>query len=441
MFFKIEGKGKIELNVEPKIIEGDFKICFYIGQKAEVFVDLDFASNERVTISNQFHDGKNIEARLTGRANGGKHITIEKMGLVSIGGIIQGKPQPLKFKVISNIAVTKESPETQKGETTIRFLISNFFFSGPDNTFEPDGSWRANRFLVKIDGLDYNFIEYGDQRKTKEFLRKNPNQSAITCEILVNTDLSNREKVLQTVDNLCALLSFAKGTSIVPICEQHFRGEEWLHTGTFGYHVGAYHAGSSVIPEEVKDFIDKCYPQYIKYKDVMGLFPVINYYLLAKSVYVFDVRCLLFFILLECLSSHAKEYFESKGDSVDKTFVIQSEGKLKKFFEERKISISIEELKKLALSISYPEPSLPEVIRKIAVEFDFKYKEGFEKSEMWTWRKDFVHRGLFRDDDKIDRVLKYLTLEHFIDRLILTILGYKEKEFWNVLTRKYEKLP
>jgi len=79
----------------------------------------------------------------------------------------------------------------------------------------------------------------------------------------------------------------------------------------------------------------------------------------------------------------------------------------------------IEKLEKERLI--YQFPILQDSIDRLMKEFDMKYEAG--EHELYTLRKEFIHKGVFPKGKEPMKV--FYKLVHFIDRLILCILGYK----------------
>lgn len=430
MYSEQSGIGKLKLNVDNLELDVKFKIIFYIGSNAEVFVDLSFFSKERIKISNYFRKETTVEGILAGKLENGRNIKIDKLTLTSTGGLKQGKSVPLKFKVISNIIVSNRIQKLEESNDAIHFLLTNFDFIGCDKTVKPSGAWKLNRFSVNIDQLDYNFIQEINYKFIRKELKKNPNVCLITCRVVVNTHLSNREKVFNTISNLCDLLSFAKGTLITPWGEEHYKDgkkEKWIYSH---FRATAFHYADGLIanlpPERIRDFLIATYPNYIKYKDSFGLLPVFTYYLSMKSEKILDLKCVLAFILLECLASHARDYFAIEETPVKNNILSKNKEILKRTLKN--YEIPNETIEKLAEEVSYKNPTLPDVIWQIMKKFEMRY--NVKENKIWGLRKCFIHKGMF--PNRVDRIQTYRMIVHFIDRLLLSILGYKGKSFMNI---------
>jgi hypothetical protein len=217
----------------------------------------------------------------------------------------------------------------------------------------------------------------------------------------------------------------------VPITEEHLSNGKFVWSKTTSMRVDDFRSGDQLIPhlppEAIREFTIKAYPNYTKLKNDLGLNVLINYYLLMKSNPILDVRCLLGFILLECLSNHAQEFYSKKGSPIENSMKKSKIKQLNKILPKSN-NLSKKTKDKIIEEFVYKFPSLQDSIKRLMNEFGMEYKK--KEAELWKLRKEFIHKGMYPKNTK-NHVQVYRNIVHFIDRLILHILKY-DGEYLNV---------
>jgi len=435
---KIRGKGTFIFDKFKR--EAPFTIEFYIGREALVFMDVSFFSKFDMKLSKlHLHKQKYVEASLFGELEDGYKIHIDKLILIATTGLNKSKSTPVKFKAFSPIIISKEDLKPVKGKTEIRYYITNFEFTGCEKTMFPKGGGKLDHFTISIDGYTFCIKKLEKYNRIIETIKKNKT-SSITAEIIVKVDFKERERISSIIDNICNLLSFATGNTVVPVTEEHLLDGKVVWAQTNSMKVYSFRSGDQLIPllppETIREFIIKAYPNYSKWKKKLGLNILIDYYLLMKSNPVLDVRCLLGYVLLECLSSHAQEFYAKKGEPIESSI---KKSQIKKFNKSlpKSNNLSKRTKERIVTELFYQFPSLQDSIQKLMKDFGMKYKKG--EIYIWKLRKEFIHKGMFPKNTG-NRIKIYRDIVHFIDRLMLHILNY-DGEFLNIADGyKTEKL-
>lgn len=424
-----EEKGKGTFTFKDFEKQASFKLEFYVGKEALVFMEESFFSEAGVKLSN-LHNQESVEAALYGKMESGLNIHIERLILIQAAGLKEGKPTPLKFKVFSPILVSNEDLKPTKDEMEIHYDITNFDFTGCEKTIYPKGGWNIDHFSVSFEGFTFVIKQVEKHKEIIEHLRKNK-ASAITAKIIVKADLKEKDKLSGIVTEICEILSFATGNSVVPITEKHFSTGKFVWSQTKSMRVEAFRSGDQLIPDfppkAIREFTIKAYPQYKKMKQKLGLNIIFNYYLLMKSNPIMDVRCLLGFILLECLSSHAQEYYMKGCRPIENSMKKSKIKHLEKILPKSN-NLSRKTKAKIMEEFGYKFPTLPDSIKRLMDDGGMKYKK--KEAEIWKLRKEFIHKGMY-PKDTTNHVQIYRNIVHFIDRLLLHILKY-DGEFLNV---------
>jgi len=416
-------KGKGEIKYKNLVIKADFKLEFYIGSDTVLYLYKDVFSRDIIDLGNELAPKKSVIVSLRGILDRGNFISIDELILVSPAGLKKGKSTPLKFKTFSPVIISSDKKKSISSYSKIRILITNLEFSGCDRTITKKSS-KLDRFSINIKGYEIVLKQVDNYKKVIESLRKGKYESAITTEVIIKTGLKNSSEVFRIVDNICRLLTIANGNTIVPVTTQHFNKNKRVWSESITARVEKFRAGDQLIPtfygEHLREFLKKTYLNYEEYKNAFGLNVISDYYILMKSASIMDIRCLMGFVLLECLTSHAEEYYNNKGEPVKSTL---KRGKIKKLHKILPQDHNLDEsiIDEIIEEFVYPYPSLKDFIDRIMKQFGMKYKKGEDK--LFSLRKEFIHKGMYPKATK-EHLKIYRLLVHFIDRLLLCILGY-----------------
>ncbi|MBI2661937.1 hypothetical protein HYX11_00580 [Candidatus Woesearchaeota archaeon] len=416
------GKGKFKIGEIEK--ETSFKLEFYLGQDAILYMDEDFFSEINRSFINK-KKNEPIIASLSGILENGAKIRIDHLILIQPSCLEKGKSTPIKFKVFSPVIISKYLQNSSPENEEIHFLITNFEFTGCDKTIYPNGGWKLNQLSVNVGGYTLIIKQVENYENIIKQLKHKNSLSAITAEIIIKSPIKDRDKIYPIVEDICSLCSFANGNSVVPVIEKHFSNVNLVFERISSMRIDPFSGGNQLIPnlppEVIRDFVDNTHTAYVNYKDKLGLNILINYYLLMKSNPILDIRCLLGFVLLECLSDHAQEYYSKLGKPIDSSLRKGQISKLKKILP-RSNNLSKKTLDKIIDEFVYKYPTLQDSINQLMNDFGMRQKRG--EGRLFELRKSFIHKGMY-PKGTTDHIVIYRSLVHFIDRLILNILGYK----------------
>lgn len=317
----------------------------------------------------------------------------------------------------------------------LNFLMVNLEFIGTEFSKLSEGEIRRDKFTVKI--KDYTIIfkqlkNYDDI--IKKLNRDEYNSGGATYEAIVETSLDNYEEVKKIIGNLCLLLSFAKGIFIFysKITRIKNRKVEYFEISNVGRRT--FKRKWSVIPEHPPEllpkFLEDTYSNFEKYKESFKLTNLINLYTYTKSAFFFEMKAISGYILLEVLGYSLREYYEKKGEPI-KNNLEWTEKSFRKILPKDH-NLSDESIQKIIKKInpSHPSRNLKDVVNRIIRDFKFKLDKDDEK--IFEYRKYFIHEG--RYPPKENSVIVYNKIINFIDRIILSILGYKG-EYSNIIER------
>lgn len=404
----------------------EFKAQFMMQQKfseeAKIFLELDVGNDfAKFLIEKHNETRDSIKCSVRGELESGMNLQIEEVYF--IGADIKNFLAVLKFKVFSNIILGEREFKNESKEEEIHFFITNFEFIGNEKTIFPKGGWKLNRGRINIEGYEILFNQFENYDKIMKALKKEfKDMGAFTTEIVIKTPLKNHEAIKEIIENVCYILSFAKGVDIIPSKCFHVKnnkkvwGEE-VNVGKRPFRGGDYLI-HQLPPENIFDFVEKVYPNYTKYKNDFGLNVLFNLYTAMKSAFYMELRCLIGYVILETLGENLQNFYHEEGDPIKGSI----KWKLKDFKKILPINnnLSDADIEKIIDQISYDKPSLQDSIERVKRDFKFLYRP--EDKKLFEYRKYFVHQGKF--PPKTDSVEIYRNIISFVDRIILSILNY-----------------
>jgi hypothetical protein len=345
-----------------------------------------------------------------------EHILIEEVkweenAILSFANPIMNSFRPFSFSA---------------GSGFFLFSIVNCDFQGTEWSHNPDGSGKSNVMRVMVEGKEFCFTEQpvslGDKKESISF-----------CTLKVDAELTEKERIVEYVTNLCDLLSFANGQYVDYTGWSYFNhGDENLVEGQFkGSMESAMKKShqpliSNLPPEDLRDFLEKSFPTYRSLKVGLGLNYLVGYFTKIRREEYLETKCLHCYILLECLADKARKYFIDLGKPVPNESIGIAYGRIRraqKASSNPELKAMSEVIaKELAGAIADPNPPLPTVIRHLRNHFGVK-KDPMDET-IFDWRKEFIHKGLSQVDPATTYNEIYLVLLNSIDRLILKILGH-----------------
>lgn len=307
--------------------------------------------------------------------------------------------------------------------TKIHFGLTNLEFIGSN---------RRDKFTVNIEDLNLTFKYFP---KYEEIIRelKTTKKPYITSNLII--PISNKvdlEKIIEVVDNVCILLSFATGNLIKWIYYDIYCGNKRVKSCHRHTLTRPFTRGESVISDEsrnIKNFLENCYSNYLKNKDEYNLRLAIEYYV--------DSRCQETMQIKFISGSTAMEVLKSNKFTIQ-NFIPEKE--FKKKAEKFELSKKIIELFKEC----FPDPNDLKNIENEIFEKNIKdkilelnrksfkilLKKMFKHLDINNYELNFIglrnkiiHTGEIGKDPKIFHQ-KCKMLINLLERTILKILGY-----------------
>lgn len=444
------GKGKFEFKMKENLtIESNFNINFF--------------SNARVI----------VETSILLSPSTGKIIKENKKELlnISLNGIITDVNGDTGTISIEGMFITSMNISAQKGEITIfqleficfsivdiiysdeksrnveiHYGLTNFIFSGCTYS-EDDGKFLLDKFDANINNINFLFKKVEGYKEFEKRLKETKG-CYITSEAIVNVSIAEREMAKSTIFDIIELLSLATRNFVSPVYEDHFYNGELIRTILNPVLTKDYNAADNLIdsnrpnPCILQIFLESTYDKYQEFKDILGLNSVIHLHLISRYAFFTESKFLLAVVSLESLLSYFEEYLKDKNKPIKPSSVGRTKKSLAKEFEKEGIQINEEILERIASSVAYTYPTFNDKLISLLKEFNIKY--NYKDLELINLRNKIVHSGKFPDEFNsriIDPHEEETRLVYFLDKILLSILDYKNKPFLNIFNQyKEEKL-
>jgi len=352
-----------------------------------------------------------------------------------------------------------ERSQPQVGKWRVHFGLTNLRFRGtrPERTgkFVHQGVPRYRRsYLVLPMCVDDTEIvlkplaDYEEVSKRVATLR----DIDVTCEaVAIVENEAELARLTEVMENLCYLLSIAKGTKINWVYRDLYSHDgdrfETLHSYRITKPFVPLPIIDPRVPEDTKQFIESAYDAYVNKRDPYKLDGGgVDAYLDAKSEHDFiQMRGAKLAVALEILKSHFAhahghahvlnpDVFDDRHEELEREF----RGFLRGFFAREMATgeITRGELDMMtAKARGFNYRSLPSIMRKLRRSIDLGISEG-ELQLFVNSRNKLVHYGDFYCKLATDEERKrcpplpspadeWLFMVNFLDRVFLKLLGYQ----------------
>ncbi|NPE31071.1 hypothetical protein HNV12_24565 [Methanococcoides sp. SA1] len=113
---------------------------------------------------------------------------------------------------------------------------------------------------------------------------------------------------------------------------------------------------------------------------------------------------------------------------------------LKKELKKEDIELSDEVLTRISTSVSYQHASFEEKLRSFLELFDVPFDQ--EDIDLLGLRNKIIHSGKFPTEYNSRLIIPHKEADrliYFIDRILLSIFGYRDKTFLNIFDQYHEE--
>jgi hypothetical protein len=276
--------------------------------------------------------------------------------------------------------------------TTLTAYVANCLIGGDEVTHGLDGSWVRDVVRFKCDRWEFRFRQRPDVAKGQTEPLKGT-LCETTTVVVEDVEPDDLEKVLQTLDAICWLLSFASQSRVLSYGYEFPKGEPTAHfksvVGMANYFRPPFHLQDTAA---IKGFVQQSFPEYKRLNKKRKLAAVFDYLVQAECpTQPMEVQLLLMFVTLESLKD---TFARTVGIPYMKGFYRKPTGKSGKLGA----SFTFEELLSRMLESVRMRRGLKQVI---ALRNEIIHSGLSRKSPAQQWRlyervQDLVREYLFR---------------------------------------------
>jgi hypothetical protein len=440
------GRGKFEFKMsEPLVIETDFKLYFLSNAKAVVEISY-FLSPANINIISENQKGL-FDVSLNGKVTDPQgFIYIEKMVInsINISGE-KGKIITFRLELYCDSSVDITFSNETFENVQVHYGLTNFLFSGCAYTTVGD-TFLLDKFNAKINGLNFLFKKVKDYKEVENRL-KSFKGCLLTSEVIVEVSNNEIDTTNSMIFNIIELLSLATRNFVSPIYEDHFHDGKLIKTILNNVLTMNYRPADDLIdsrrpvPCLMQIFLETTYDKYQEFKDVLGLNNIIHLYLISRFALFTESKFLLAIVSLESLSSYFEDFLKSKGETIIPSSIGRTRKDITKILDKHGIKIEQDVLEEIVSSVAYSNTSFNDRLIPLLKTFDVKYKQ--EDLELIQLRNKIVHIGKFPEklnSRAIDSYKEEIRSVYFLDRILLSILGYKNQPFLNIMNKYNEEM-
>lgn len=449
---KYFGKGRFNFNLENESnLELEFTLIQYSNAQIEIEAHLNQISPEIPKIFNKFQEEKIILVSIDGTIDKPEGTVKIKEAYLNSIGIDFKKDEYLLFKfilkVFEPIKITFNK-DINPEKITVHVGLTNFIFRGCKTIIN-----KLDAFNAEISGLNVNFIHYEDYDEKIKSLKENKKKIIITSEATTVLHKDKENDFTDIITHLSDLLSYSSRNRISPIYEDYYHEDLLYKTVLRPLFTREFNKENDLIDTEnfeecdLKTFLETCYPEYYKNLNKFGLNIYIAFYLEAFSQKYDDLGFLLFMTALETILTGYEEICEEEGNPLSKGMIKRNKKEIQKILKEFAVNEYDEISDKIVEKISYPHPTLNDKLTAFSKDERFSIELNTFDRDFIQIRNKIAHTGKFPRTINLngkERSISMATerdrLIYLLDRMILTILGYKGQSFINKLNSEKEIL-
>lgn len=437
-----DGKGLFEFKIEkPQKIEADFRIYFFSNAQTKIVTSLMF-TKALMEIFKEFNEGQKFEVNLNGIITDVNDdigtISIEKIALAKIE--VSGKKGELlkcDLELICFSAIDILYSDETSGEVEIHYGLTNFIFTGCSCSVA-GGNSVPDKIIFNVNNYNILLKKVSNYEENENILKEKKG-CHITSEAIIESPIDEIDNVKSTILNVIELMSLATRNFISPIYHDYYLDGEIIRTVIEPVLTMDYEAGDNLIdtnnfnPCDLKIYLEDVYDKFQEFRDVLGLNSVILLYLISRRAIFTESKFLLTIVALESLSSHFEKYLEIKGEKIKPSLIGKTRKNILKIFTKYNIDVDDDVLEEIIDSVAYSNTTFNDKLIKLLRTFDVKYDS--EDIDLLRLRNNIVHNGKFPEKINsrlIDSHEELVRLIYFLDRILLSILDYKDKPFLNI---------
>ena len=404
----------------------EFTSEFYLVQYNDGKIDLiiggffTFLFMERFSVKDDYCS---ISAKLL---YGSASVRIDEAVIANISvNSGNSKPTYAILNVYNPITIESNNYEEFNHDTILVYLTN--FLNNPTSQGDfQKFNIENNNYLIEFKGIhDY------DEYKTLLYERKED----VLITSMAKINLKNKDvDIVGEMDKLTYLISYINRTHISPVCFNFYDNGNLIKSILYPALTTKFSNKEKLIEtNNIKYFIEKCYPIFLENYQDFSLNIVISIYLESLlSNYVDSSYLLLVTSLESFLLSHEDQCIKN-GEIINPSSIKRIKKDIVKFLDRKDYDIIEEDLEELSEMLAYKNTTLGEKfsLLKNKDKFGSNLNLKPEDYDFPTIRNKIIHTGKVpkeinssKGERKINMAVEYNRTLFLLDKIILSLLEY-----------------
>lgn len=404
----------------------EFTSEFYLVQYNDGKIDLiiggffTFLFMERFSVKDDYCS---ISAKLL---YGSASVRIDEAVIANISvNSGNSKPTYAILNVYNPITIESNNYEEFNHDTILVYLTN--FLNNPTSQGDfQKFNIENNNYLIEFKGIhDY------DEYKTLLYERKED----VLITSMAKINLKNKDvDIVGEMDKLTYLISYINRTHISPVCFNFYDNGNLIKSILYPALTTKFSNKEKLIEtNNIKYFIEKCYPIFLENYQDFSLNIVISIYLESLlSNYIDSSYILLVTSLESFLLSHEDQCIKN-GEIINPSSIKRIKKDIVKFLDRKDYDIIEEDLEELSEMLAYKNTTLGEKfsLLKNKDKFESNLNLKPEDYDFPTIRNKIIHTGKVpkeinssKGERKINMAVEYNRTLFLLDKIILSLLEY-----------------
>lgn len=335
------------------------------------------------------------------------------------------KPTYAILNVYNPITIESNNYEEFNHDTILVYLTN--FLNNPTS----QGDFQ--KFNIENNNYLIEFIGIHDYDEYKTLLYERKEDVLITSMAKIN--LKNKDvDIVGEMDKLTYLISYINRTHNSPVCFNFYDKDHLIKSILYPALTTKFSNKEKLIEtNNIKYFIEKCYPIFLENYQDFSLNIVISIYLESLlSNYVDSSYILLVTSLESFLLSH-EDQCRKNGEIINPSSIKRIKKDIVKFLDRKDYDIIEEDLEELSKMLAYENTTLGEKFSLLKNKDKFRSNLNLkaEDYDFPTIRNKIIHTGKVpkkinssKGERKINMAVEYNRTLFLLDKIILSLLEY-----------------
>lgn len=335
------------------------------------------------------------------------------------------KPTYAILNVYNPITIESNNYEEFNHDTILVYLTN--FLNNPTS----QGDFQ--KFNIENNNYLIEFIGIHDYDEYKTLLYERKEDILITSMAKINLKNKNID-IIEEMNKLTYLISYINRTHISPVCFNFYDNGHLIKSILYPALTTKFSNKEKLIEtNNIKYFIEKCYPIFLENYQDFSLNIVISIYLESLlSNYVDSSYILLVTSLESFLLSHEDQCIKN-GEIINPSSIKRIKKDIVKFLDKKDYYIIEEDLEELSEMLAYKNTTLGEKFSLLKNKDKFRSNLNLkpEDYDFATIRNKIIHTGKVpkeinssKGERKINMAVEYNRTLLLLDKIILSLLEY-----------------